>query len=72
MSATITIRTGRPDVDPARPSHVPGIKEGNEPGNYEKQAGHLPDGRSTAERSTGINPHRHDPIDPSMPNLSPS
>jgi hypothetical protein len=33
--------------------------------------GHLPDGRSTAERSTGINPKAHDPILPAMPNLSP-
>ncbi len=38
------------------PAHTPGVKQGNAQGNYEKQAGHLPDGRSTAERSTGINP----------------
>ena len=58
-----------PAVD--RPAHTPGIKQGNSKGNYEKQAGHLPDGRSTAERSTGINAKARDPIDPSMPNLSP-
>jgi len=45
--------------------------QGNSTGNYEKQAGHLPDGRSTAERSTGINPKSRNPIDPRMPNISP-
>ena len=57
--------------DPDLPAHTPGIKSGNSKGNYAKQPGHLPDGRSTARRSTGINPEKHDPIDPSMPNLSP-
>jgi hypothetical protein len=47
------------------------VKQGNSTGNYEKSGGHLPDGRSTAERSTGINPSKHGPIDPRMPNLSP-
>lgn len=69
---TERIRTGRPHVDPAAPSHMKGIKQGNAPGNYESQPGHLPDGRSTAERSTGINPKHRNPIDPSMPNLSPA
>ena len=56
---------------PDLPAHVKGIKQGNSKGNYESQAGHKPDGRSTAERSTGINPKAREPIDPSMPNLSP-
>jgi hypothetical protein len=50
---------------------VKGVKSGNSKGNYEKQKGHLPDGRSTAERSTGISPGRREPIDPRMPNLPP-
>jgi hypothetical protein len=54
------------------PTHTPGIKQGNSPGNYESQAGHEPDGRSTAARSTGINPGMEEPIDPRMPNLSPA
>jgi hypothetical protein len=58
-----------PDMD--APTHTPGIKQGNATGNYERQPGHLPDGRSTAERSTGINPKARQPIDPRMPNLSP-
>jgi hypothetical protein len=66
------IRTGTPDVHPETPSHTKGIKQGNAPGSYDSQPGHLPDGRSTARRSTGINPEDRDPIDPGMPNLSPA
>lgn len=66
------IRTGKSDVSPEGPSHVKGIKQGNSIGNYEKQAGHLPDGRRTAEASTGVNPEAHGPIDRRMPNLSPA
>jgi hypothetical protein len=66
------IKTGKADVEQADLSHVKGIKSGNSKGNYERQKGHLPDGRSTAERSTGINPKGASPIDPSMPNLSPA
>jgi hypothetical protein len=60
------------DVSPDLPAHVPGINQGNSTGNYEKMAGHNPDGTSTAQRSTGINPKFESPIDPSMPNLSPA
>ena len=66
-----TIRTGKPDVDPSLPAHTPGVNQGNSTGNYDSMPGHLPDGRSTAERSTGINPGKREPIDPRMPNLSP-
>ncbi|HEY0317310.1 MAG TPA: hypothetical protein VGC49_03350 [Solirubrobacterales bacterium] len=59
----------KPPID--LPAHTPGIKQGNERGNYERQRGHKPDGTSTAERSTGVNPQYEEPIDPSMPNLSP-
>ena len=52
-------------------AHTPGIRQGNARGNYGKQPGHRPDGTSTAERSTGINPKAREPIDPRMPNLSP-
>ena len=67
----MSIKVGKPDVTPDKPSHTPGIETGNKTGNYEKQPGHLPDGRSTARRSTGIRPKPHDPILPGMPNLSP-
>jgi len=66
------LKIGKPDVSPDAPAHTPGIKAGNDPGNYEKQPGHELDGRSTAERSTGINAKACNPIDPSMPNLSPA
>jgi hypothetical protein len=65
------IRTGKADVDTQTLGHISGVKQGNSRGNYEKQQGHLPDGRSTAERSTGINAKAKNPIDPRMPNLSP-
>ncbi len=66
------IRAGKGDVDTQDLGHVKGIKQGNSIGNYESQEGHLPDGRRTAEASTGINPDAHGPIDPRMPNLSPA
>jgi hypothetical protein len=65
------LRVGHPDVDPAAPAHTPGVREGNSTGHYEEMEGHLPDGTSTARRSTGINAEDRDPIHPAMPNLSP-
>jgi hypothetical protein len=53
------------------PSHTKGIRMGNQPGSYDKQAGHLPDGKATAARSTGVNAEDREPIDPQMPTLSP-
>jgi hypothetical protein len=66
------LRVGRPQVAPDTPSHTKGIREGNQPGNYERQSGHGRDGRSTAARSTGVNASDRDPIQPDMPNLSPA
>ncbi|WP_273889421.1 hypothetical protein [Rubrobacter naiadicus] len=66
------LRVGKADVRPDKMAHLKGIRQGNEPGSYEKMPGHLPGGRSTAERSTGINPASRNPIDPSSPNLSPA
>ena len=65
------LKVGKPDVKPDKPTHVPGNKQGNSHGHYNHAPGHLPDGRSTARRSTGILPKKHEPIDPRMPNLSP-
>ncbi len=65
------IKLGKPQVSPDLSAHTPGINQGNAKGNYEKMSGHNHDGTSTAARSTGINPKAHEPIDPSMPNLSP-
>jgi hypothetical protein len=68
----MTLKVGRPDVAPDAPAHTPGVSSGNSRGNYEKQPGHLPDGRATAERSTGVAAEARNPIDPSMPNLPPA
>jgi hypothetical protein len=65
------LKVGRPQVTPDKPAHTRGVRQGNSRGHYEKQPGHLPDGRSTAKRSTGVNPKSRDPILPEMPNLSP-
>jgi hypothetical protein len=66
------LKVGQPDVRPDAPSHTPGIKSGNSKGNYERQAGYLPDGRVSAERSTGVNSKGREPIAPQvMPNLPP-
>jgi hypothetical protein len=64
--------SGKGETKPDASAHTPGIKSGNSTGNYERQAGHQPDGTSSAERSTGINPKAREPIDPRMPNLSPA
>ena len=66
------IKTGKGAVKPDALAHQRGVKQGNSKGNYESQIGHRPDGRSTAERSTGINAKAENPIDPRMPNLSPA
>ncbi len=66
------VRTGEAQADPTASAHTPGINQGNSKGNYEKQVGHLPDGRRTARASTGVNPDARNPIDPRMPNLPPA
>ncbi|HZU39477.1 MAG TPA: hypothetical protein VE992_00415 [Solirubrobacteraceae bacterium] len=57
-------------VTPDLISHQKGVKQGNSPGHYEKNAGFLKDGRATSTRSTGIFPGEKDPIHPDMPNIS--
>jgi hypothetical protein len=53
-----------------KPTKVKGIKQGNAIGNYGKMKAHRADGTSTSKRSTGV--ATTEPIDPSMPNLSPA
>jgi hypothetical protein len=65
------MKLGKAATKPDAPRHIKGINQGNAKGNYESQTGHEPDGRSTAARSTGINPKAREPLDPRMPNLSP-
>jgi hypothetical protein len=72
------LRVGKAEARPAQPTHVAGIREGNKLGAIHRQAGlhqHPDDPRiatCSAARSTGINPSRHDPIDPRMPRLTPA
>jgi hypothetical protein len=66
------LRVGKATVKPDATAHKAGVYQGNATGNYEKQSGHHPDGRSSAGRSTGINSKAREPIDPRMPNLSPA
>jgi hypothetical protein len=66
------LNVGKPSVSPDASAHKKGIAQGNSTGSYEKMAGHFADGRSSAQRSTGINAKGAEPIDPRMPNLSPA
>ena len=66
------INLGQAEVSADLPAHTPGIMQGNSTGSYDKMTGHNADGTSTAARSTGVNPKNREPIDPSMPNLSPA
>lgn len=81
MKIIANIRVGKDQTTPSTPSHTPGIREGNEPGSFERSVGlqHTgeagagrPTGKGTAQRSTGINPGPKNPIDPNSPNLSPA
>jgi hypothetical protein len=65
-----SIETGARHTGIDKPTHIKGIKQGNAVGGYAKMAGHNPDGTSTATRSTGV--AGTEPIDPTMPNLSPA
>lgn len=64
------IKVGTPDVQPDKPSHTPGVPEGNAPG--EQPRGYRRDGTATATRSTGIRAKDHEPILPTMPVLTPA
>ena len=65
------LKTGKPDVKPDTPAHTAGVNKGGAPGSLEKQPGHLPDGRRSAESATGVNAKARNPIDKRMPFLSP-
>lgn len=70
------IKVGKAQVAPDAPSHVSGVKQGNEPGGLDKQSGIRPAGPDKAvadsRRSTGVSPEAANPIDPDMPNLTPA
>jgi hypothetical protein len=75
------IRVRKPDTKPDARAHTPGISQGNEPGGIKGDPGLYetgehgagrPGARSTARKSTGINPEARNPIDPNSPNLPPA
>ncbi len=70
------IVVGKPDVDPALPSHVAGVFQGNHPHPTQRPKGiketSATRAEGTARRSTGIRPKQHDVIDPRMPSISPA
>ena len=75
------IRVGKPDTTPDAPAHTPGVYQGNEPGGTAADPGlhetgeigaGRPSMKSTARKSTGINPEKRNPIDPNSPNLPPN
>ena len=73
-----SIRVGKPDTTPDAPSHTPGIDQGNNPEGHENSGivdtgdAVRPGARSTALKSTGINPASRDPVHPDSPNLPPA
>ncbi len=73
MKIIANVRVGRRQIKPSAPSHVAGVREGNE-GTHKHKGITFADGMATgsARRSTGISPSKHDVIDPRMPRLSPA
>jgi len=71
---TSPLTVGKPDVRPSLPSHVPGVREGNQPGSLKRSDGIVDHGThavATGRRSTGLNAREREPIDPRMPKLTP-
>lgn len=70
----IHLKVGRPDTTPSKPSHIRGIRAGNQRGSMKKEQGLREAGEAafaTGRRSTGINPDAREPIDQRMPKLTP-
>lgn len=74
------LRVGNADTTHDAPAHTPGIGQGNNPGGEEEPgivytgetgAGR-PTAKSTARKSTSINPEKRNPVDPNSPNLPPA
>jgi hypothetical protein len=66
---------GKAEVSPSAPTHVKGIREGNEVGSLRRERGIHPVNAhavATAERSTGINAGKRNSITPGSPNLGPA
>jgi hypothetical protein len=75
------IKVGKPDTTHDAPAHTPGVRQGNAPGGTAADPGLIETGeigagrpsmKSTARKSTSINPEKRNPIDPNSPNLPPN
>ena len=75
------IKVGKPDTTHDSSAHTPGVAQGNAPGGTAADPGLIQTGetgagrptmKSTARKSTGINPEKRNPIDPNSPNLPPN
>lgn len=71
MTTIGNLTTGKPAVDPAKPSHVAGVRQGNKPIGLLRSLLRRPKTERDS-RSTGINPHARHPIDERMPLLTPA
>lgn len=75
-----SIRVGNPDTTQDAPAHTPGIGQGNNPEGHEnlgivdigETGAGRPSARSTALKSTGVNPGSRNPVHPDSPNLPPA
>jgi hypothetical protein len=69
------VQVGPASTHNAAPAHTAGVRFGNRVRPVERVRGLREENRlfavATAERSTGINPRRRNPIDPDSPNLPP-
>lgn len=84
MAIVGNLKVGKPDTTPDKPAHVQGVREGNQPGGFERTPGLYKSsiqgnfargdetGKGTARRSTGVNPGPKNPITSNSPNLSPA
>ena len=73
MPISYNLKVGSPDTTPDSPAHVAGTRQGNsppvrDPGHQITEGGRM---KVTAQRSTGIDPDRRNPITPGAPNLPP-
>lgn len=72
---TQNLRVGKRDVELTAPSHVRGVRQDNRKRGFERMPGVSRlkgELEADARRSTGICADAREPIDPSMPRLSPA
>ena len=76
MHTVSNIRVGNPETSPSKPTHQPGVRQGNRLHGPLRGArngdGDVLPSEARARRSTGINAKAREPIDPRMPDLTPA